>query len=211
MTKTTTQVFPTCVYYEEDSIVTRTLVEVKTTTEVSFDESLFENNDEFIKYGATTSYASAVFYTNKNYQDVLYIKVIFGDVSSLSGIHIHTNNDGQSGPILAWLGTSTEWENGITQNTPLTNYPCRRQTCQDMNTKDMCLLTAVLGTPYINELSFTTKKYIVTKNVCDSCPWISGGTRLDVHGKEFQQYIDCQLIGETPGIDMLESVLFEEI
>ena len=210
-TSTTTQVFPTCVFYQEDSIVTSTLVEVKTVTEVPFDESVFENSDEFLKYGATTSYASAVFYTNKSNQDVLYIKVIFGDVSSISGIHIHTNNDGQSGPILVWLGTSVEWDSGITQNTPLTNYPCRKESCQEMNKNDMCTLTAPLGTPSTNELSFSTKKYIVKKNVCDSCPWISNGTRFDVHGKDFQQYIDCQIIGETPGIDMLESALFEKL
>jgi hypothetical protein len=75
----------------------------------------------------------------------------------------------------------------------------------------MALLIAPPGTPSTSELSFSTRKYIVNKNVCDSCPWISNGTRLDVHGKDFQQYINCQIIGTTPGIDMLESALFEEI
>jgi hypothetical protein len=65
MTTTSTQVFPTCTFYQYDNIVTSTIVEVTTTTNVSFDESVLENSNEFIKYTASTSYASAVFYTNK--------------------------------------------------------------------------------------------------------------------------------------------------
>jgi len=209
MTTTLTEVFPTCISYETDSIVTTTIVEVKTFTHLSFDESVFENNPEYTAYIANTSSVKVIFYVNNMNPEFLYVKAIFGNVQDLSGIHIHTNNDGMSGPILAWLGTSIEWNSGITQNTPLTNYPCCNESCQNGN--NMCLLTSPTGTPFTNKLSFSTVKYIIKRNVCESCPWISGGTRLDTHGKNFQQYINCKIIGDTPGIDMLESVLFEPI
>lgn len=209
MTTTTTNVFPTCVYYETDTIVTSTIVEVKTVTPVSFDEEFFENNSDYTTYFAKASNVEVTYYVNTSNPEYLYIKAKFGNVSDLSGIHIHTNDDGMSGPILAWLGTSIEWNSGITQNTPLTNYPCCSGDCQTNN--NMCLLTSPTGTPYTSELSFSTKKYIVKQSVCKNCPWISGGTRLDTHGKKFQQYINCKIIGDTPGIDMLESILFETV
>lgn len=207
MTTTSSRVFPTCTSYEKDLLVTTTVVEVKTFTPLSFDEKIFETNNEYEKYVAKTSSVEVTFYANKTNPEFLYIKAIFANVKDLSGIHIHTNNDGESGPILAWLGTSVEWNSGITQNTPLTNYPCcNESSCQSTN--KMCLLTSPVGTPLTNVLSFSTEKYIVKRSVCESCPWISNGARLDIHGKNFQQYINCEIIGDTPGIDMLESELF---
>ena len=58
-------------------------------------------------YIAKSEYAKVKFFVKKNGN--LYIKAKFYDVSKISGIHIHTNFNGMSGPIIVWLGTTTQW------------------------------------------------------------------------------------------------------
>lgn len=182
-------------------------------------------------YEAISEYAKVKFYVGKN--GTLYIKAKFYDVNTISGIHIHTNYQGSSGPIIAWLATSPEWQHGVTQNTPLTNttpqYACcllntnKKCGCEsnsnsDSNTNtnfntNMCSLIAPIDTPYTKKLNNVTKCYKIKKNVCSSCPWISDGTFLDIHGKDFQQVYSggCKVVGSKPGIDMLESIPFTKI
>ena len=170
-------------------------------------------------YEATSEYVNVKFFTSKN--DTLYIKAKFFDVTKISGIHIHTNYNGSSGPIVVWLATTPEWDHGVTQNTPLTNstptYACcivNNCKCNNKCIKEdnnMCTLVAPEKTPYMNDLSYTTQYYTIDKKVCPSCPWISDGTFLDIHGKNFQQIYGCKIVGTTPGIDMLESIPFVKI
>ncbi len=159
-------------------------------------------------YIAKSEYAKVKFFVKKNGN--LYIKAKFYDVSKITGIHIHTNFNGMSGPIIVWLGTTKQWQNGITQNTPLTNstpsYSCAiNNNCKKNN---MCTIVAPENTPHLKNLSYTTKYYKIDKKVCTSCPWISDGTFLDIHGKNFQYLDGCKIIGTTPGIDMIDSIPF---
>lgn len=161
-------------------------------------------------YKANSKYAEVKYFASKSGN--LYIEAKFFDVSQISGIHIHTNYQGSSGPIIAWLATTPEWQHGITQNTPLTNstpsYTCNVfDNCKKEN-NNMCTLVAPEKTPHMKNLSYTTQYYKIHKKVCKSCPWISDGTFLDIHGKNFQQLYDCGVVGTKPGIDMLKSILF---
>ena len=123
----------------------------------------------------------------------------------ISAVHIHVNSNGSPGPIIAWLSTTDEWMSGITQNTPLENYPCPNYS---NNGKEMFTLTAPKGTKLVKEIVNKKTQYIVKKPSCGSCPWISNGTMLVVHGKKFQQIRGCDLIGTEPGLDIIESTMF---
>ena len=155
----------------------------------------------------------------------LYIRATFRNLSTVSAAHIHTNYQGASGPIIAWLATSPEWQHGVLQNTPLTNstpsYACcvvapkatglGCRAAPSAAPSDMCTLAAPPGTPDVSGLGGKNVYYVIQKNVCDSCPWVSDGTFLDVHGKNFQQIYGCRVVGTTPGLDMLASVPFRPV
>jgi hypothetical protein len=162
-------------------------------------------------YKAVSEYAKVKFFEKKNGN--LYVKAKFYDVSKISGIHIHTNFNGMSGPIIVWLCTTTQWQNGITQNTPLTNSTPSYSCAVNNNCKknDMWTIIAPENTPHVRNLSYTTKYYKINKKVCPSCPWISDGTFLDIHGRNFQYLDGCKIVGTTPGIDMIDSIPFEKI
>jgi hypothetical protein len=162
-------------------------------------------------YEASSEYAKVKFFIKKNGN--LHIKAKFYDVSTISGIHIHTNFNGSSGPIIVWLGTTTQWQNGITQNTPLTNSTPSYNCAINNNSKknSMATIIAPENTPHLKNLSNTTQYYKINKNVCPSCPWITDGTFLDIHGKNFQYLDGCKIVGTTPGIDMIDSIPFEKI
>lgn len=165
-------------------------------------------------YEAKSDYAHVTFYTRENDNDNLYVKAKFFDVSDVSGIHIHTNEGGSPGPIIAWLATSEEWQHGVLQNTPLTNgssssyFCCTKQPKKNIN---ICNLIAPQGTPLTKDLSYKKRRYKIVKNVCTSCAWLSNGTFLDIHGKDFQQVYGCKIVGTEPGIDMIDNVPFTQI
>jgi len=197
---TTTSTSNSILSYEEDKRVISTLVEVKVKQQIyPTQEDLAQY---YTKYEASNQYADVVFYTNSTSQQFLFIEVNIKNAEGVSAVHIHINNNGSSGPIIAWLATTPEWEHGILQNTPLTNYPCTG------NGFPMATLISPTGTPNINEIVNKKKRFIVEKPACSECAWISTGTRLDIHGKKFQQLYCCELVGETPGLDMLVSTAF---
>lgn len=161
-----------------------------------------KTNDTRQKFTALSKYAKATYTVNNN-NDTIRVKVKFNDLKDVSAIHIHTNNNGTAGPIIASLVTSKEWQLGVAQNTPLGNSPC----CSANN--KMCSLIAVEGTPYTENVQNTTVTFKFKKDFCgNKCPWISNGTFLNAHGYNFQKVIDGCPTNEEPGADMIESVPF---
>ena len=161
-----------------------------------------KHHDTRQKFTALSKYAK-VNYTVNNNNDTIRVKVKFNNLEGVSGIHIHTNDNGSSGPIIAWLVTSKEWQLGVAQNTPLGNSPC----CSSKN--KLCTLIAPDETPYTENVQNTTVTYVVKKNFCgNKCPWINNGTLLNVHGYNFQKVIDGCPTNEEPGADMIDSVPF---
>jgi hypothetical protein len=135
----------------------------------------------------------------------------FYDLRTLSAIHIHSAIDGN--PILVWLATSKQWQTGVAQATPLANCPCCTPGCSNPT----CSLIAPPCTPRTATRSFTTYRFKVspsscnntgTDPACGTCPWISQGTLLNFHGKDFQYVKNgCPSAG-SPGADMIESIPF---
>jgi hypothetical protein len=160
------------------------------------------------EFYATSPYADVYFKANSY---IMFIKVIYKDLKGLSAFHIHVNNNGSPGPILAWLGTTVEWQNGVAQNGQNSNSPCC--TIQNPN----CSLISPPGTPYLKsiEVPFTKKFVVYNEHVkCNSdstCPWINNGTLLDFHGPNFQQEYDGKLTPGVPGADMIFQATFEEV
>jgi len=162
------------------------------------------NNMSFYKnktFRTTCKYADVEFTTSSDGQ-TLYITVNYKDLTGVSAIHIHTNNNGMPGPILAWLGTTTEWQHGVAQNTPGSNSPC----CSPDN--PLCVLAAPENTPNCKNLSNTVQRYTVQNRNCKDCPWLENGTLLDVHGFNFQKVINGKPTNEKPGADMIINVPF---
>lgn len=131
----------------------------------------------------------------------------------ISAAHIHSAVDGE--PVLVWLLTSKQWENGVAQATPGGNCPC----CRPGKCANRCTLQAPSGTPYAKNASYTTYTFHVSPpstctapdTGCGLCPWISQGTLLNFHGKDFQFIKNGCPVGSTPGADMVDSVPFTPI
>jgi hypothetical protein len=156
-------------------------------------------------FKSSSKYADVEFTTSYDAK-TLHIKVYFKDLTGVSAIHIHVNNKGMPGPILAWLGTTKEWNLGVAQNTPGSNSPC----CAKNN--PLCTLAAPKSTPNINNLSNSVMNFTVSNENCDnSCPWIENGALLDVHGFNFQKVINGKLTSEKPGADMISNTLFTPV
>ena len=153
-------------------------------------------------FKASSKYADIEYNTSDDAQ-TLYITVHYKDLTNVSAIHIHTNNNGSPGPILAWLGTSKEWQQGVAQNTPGGNSPC------GSDNNPLSTLAAPQGTPYINNLANSTRTFTVTNKTSKLCPWIGNGTVVCCHGFNFQKVINGQLTNEKPGADMISNNLFE--
>jgi hypothetical protein len=153
------------------------------------------------KFTASSKYAKVNYTVNNN--NTIRVKVKFNKLKGVSAIHIHTNDNGSPGPIIAWLVTSKEWQLGVTQNTPGENLPC----CSSTN--KMCALIAPDETPYTENVQNTTVTFDFKKDFCgNKCPWIDNGTFLVIHGYNFQKVIDGCLTNEKPGIDAIEAVPF---
>lgn len=205
MSETTTETFPTKTQYEGPNAVSSTIVEVKVKKNVFPSKLDLESN--YSKFQASNEYASATYYTNINNPEVLFIECTMKK-EDISAVHIHVNSNGSPGPIIAWLSTTDEWMSGITQNTPLVNYPCPNNS---NNGKEMYTLIPPTGTKLVKEMINTNTEYIVKKPSCGSCPWISNGTMLVVHGKKFQQVRGCELIGSAPGGDVITFTSFVQV
>jgi hypothetical protein len=125
----------------------------------------------------------------------------FNNLDKVSAVHIHSSEG--NNPILVWLATSNEWENGVAQGTPGANSPC----C--IPGKLGCTLNAPPGTPLTN--CYSNKTFLFQCNppnqcVGGTCPWISDGLLLNFHGYNFQQVVNGCLTLGTPGADMISSV-----
>lgn len=75
------------------------------------------------QYGhAETRWVKATYWKHKNgYKAKVKFSKDLGDVSA---IHIHKEEDGKVGPIIAWLATSDIWNKGFLQSQKNTNSPC---------------------------------------------------------------------------------------
>ena len=167
-----------------------------------FDESQQSfKNIKNREYEASTQYADVNFTTSADGQ-TLYITVNYKNLSDVSALHIHTNNNGSPGPIIAWLGTTNEWQQGVTQNKSSKNSPC----CSNIN--PFCTLAAPMGTPLIQNLSNSVRTFTVSNSYGQGCPWIENGTMLVIHGYDFQTVIDGKLTNKKPGIDPIAHVKF---
>lgn len=132
----------------------------------------------------------------------------FNSLQGVSAVHIHSAVDGE--PILVWLATSREWNEGVAQGTPGANAPC----CSPC--KAGCNLIAPSCTPLTKYSSNQRFYFCVPIPVAcldaasngGTCPWISQGTVLNFHGYNFQQVHNGCLTPGTPGADMIESVPF---
>jgi hypothetical protein len=168
----------------------------------------FSGNGNFQEFQALANCADVTFKANDT---VMYVNVKYKDLTGVSALHIHVNNNGMPGPILGWLGTTEAWQRGVAQNTAGSNSPC----CTKNNPK--CNLVAPAGTPFLTkEMEGTEQDFVFYKqcgkSVCNAkLPWISQGTLLDSHGFNFQQLINGVLTNQAPGADMLENVPFTSV
>lgn len=136
--------------------------------------------------------------------------VKYKNLEGVSALHIHVNKNGSPGPVLAWLGTTKEWQRGVAQTAKNGNAPC----CTKNNPNCTLASPENIGTPYIQEIMVNTEKTFVVYNDCGKsgkCPWIKNGTLLDIHGFNFQQKIDGQLTDGKPGADIIYQSKFNQI
>ena len=157
------------------------------------------------KYVAKSKY-TAVSYAVDSSSDAIRIHAKFGDLTGVSAIHIHTNDNGKPGPIIAWLATTSEWKSGVFQNTPGNNAPC----CGPNNPM-CCLAGPTDSTPLIQSVANTEMDYVVRNDFCKAksmCPWINNGTILVVHGFKFQRVENGCLTDAPAGIDPLQAIPF---
>ena len=153
-------------------------------------------------FNASSKYVDVSFSKNSDGQ-LINISAKYKDLKGVSAIHIHVNNNGSPGPIIAWLGTTEEWQQGVIQNTPGKNSPC----CNYNN--PLCTLAAPKGTPKIMNLSKSKKYFNIENNSCNkSCPWIKNGTFLVIHGFNFQKVENGELTKENPGLDVIAAIPF---
>lgn len=165
------------------------------------------NNKIFKEYYAQSPYADVKCKAN---DFVMYITVKYKKLDGVSAIHIHVNQNGTPGPVLAWLGTTVAWQRGVAQTAVNGNSPC----CTKNNPK--CILASPnnIGTPYLNnKMDFTEKTFIFHNENKNSskCPWIQNGILLDVHGFNFQQKINGKLTSGKPSADVIYQDLFKPL
>ena len=164
-------------------------------------------NKEFKEYYAQSPYADVKCKAN---DFVMYVSVKYKKLNGVSAMHIHVNNNGSPGPVLAWLGTTIEWQRGVAQTDTNGNSPC----CTKNNEKCSLASPNKIGTPYLNKIVEFSEKTFVFHNENKNpskCPWIQNGFLLDIHGFNFQQNINGELTSGKPGADIIFQKEFEEI
>jgi len=164
-------------------------------------------------YIAENEYASCEFSIEED--DTLLIRCIFHSIDGVSAIHIHSA--APPNPILAWLATSVQWENGVAQTSFQSNLPC----CSNVN--GLCNLQAPAGTPLVDEIELDViyeyrvqrpVEFCISTSVAPLCPWTSKGTLLNVHGTNFLYYNNnCGQVpeGAIAGTDLLISTEFQDV
>lgn len=156
-------------------------------------------NKVFKEYYAQSPYADVKCKAN---DFVMYITVKYKNLNGVSAMHIHVNNNGTPGPVLAWLGTTIEWQRGVAQTAVNGNAPCSSK----KNPKSVLASPNNIGTPYLNErMNYSEKTFVFhNENTNPSkCPWIQNGFLLDVHGFNFQQKINGKLTSGKPSADVI--------
>lgn len=155
-----------------------------------------------MKYSSKSKYVDLVWdvYDNK-----ICGYAYFKDLSEVSAIHIHSNLPTM--PILVWIASSQEWENGVAQATPLSNAPCcfiRKG--DDLQT--LCSLKSPYHVPNTKFSSFTSSSFCVELEPCLSkdCDWKKNDFVINVHGYNFAS------VGKSgcpdslkPGADVISS------
>ncbi len=127
---------------------------------------------------AKLPYASATYSKHGN---TYKAQVSFArNLSMVSAVHIHREMNGTIGPIIAWLGTTPEWQDEPHHIANNTNTPC----CKDAP----CNLIAPPGTPDIDSLASTTIDVTIPYGHvdCDADAHLADkDVYLVVHGKNF--------------------------
>jgi hypothetical protein len=157
------------------------------------------------KYVAKSKYATVSYKVESSVSDAIRIHAKFGDLTGVSAVHIHTNDNGKPGAIIAWLATTSEWKAGVLQNTPGKNAPC----CGSNNR--MCFLAGPASTPQVQSVANTEMNFYVKNEFCKAsaaCPWINNGTILVIHGMNFQRVENGCLTDAPAGIDVLQAIPF---
>lgn len=128
----------------------------------------------------------------------------FFSIEGISAMHIHSAQ--MPNPVLVWVLTSDQWQNGVAQTSFGINSPCcSNQQCNvvapnnipTVETVELNKLYKIIATPPLNCLQ---------KNM--PCPWTSQGTLFNMHGFQFQSYDRCRLSDGMPGIDLIASIPF---
>jgi cytoskeletal protein RodZ len=105
------------------------------------------------------------------------------DLSEVSAIHIHEQAKGTVGPIISWLGTTSEWNNQAQHSKASVNSPCCKDTaCNIVSPKGTMDISALAG----NTLQFNIPDPSITSTVCDAMGKLKDSNAyLVVHGKNF--------------------------
>ena len=154
------------------------------------------------KYIAKNQYVECIYY---EIEQVLYINVKFLSVEGVSAMHIHSAQS--PNPILVWLLTSKEWQNGVVQTSFSSNSPC----CSNQQ----CNVVAPIDIPTIETVKLNKIYQMIVSPPLNCvkdqipCPWTSQGTLLNVHGNQFQFYDRCRISDGMPGVDLISSTTFE--
>jgi len=153
-------------------------------------------------FSATNTYATVhIQETSDNY----IIQAVFTDLlnNNVAAVHIHSNVGGAPGPILAWLLTSPQWQDGTLQQTPGKNSPCCNTAAGSR-----CSLVAPPGTMMVSSaVPNRVYTFRASKKYCgSSCPGITMGSPfafLVIHGGNFQTVSNgCLSVGQ-PQLDVL--------
>jgi hypothetical protein len=118
------------------------------------------------------------------------------NTNKVSAVHIHQNKKGKPGPILSWIATSNQWNNGVLQNKKGINKPC-------CGKEKKCNLTAPKGTRKV-------KSYIKIKNSNTikkqkGCKGTKPGLFLVIHGKKYQYRKKNKTLSKgKPGLNIIK-------
>ena len=177
--------------FYSDLILKPSMVFQKTIHDIS--NQMVANND-YVDVCITPNYNKKGF----------VVSAVFKNLRGVSAIHIHTiDSNEKPGPIIGWLCTSKEWQNGVKQNTPGSNSPgCR------MDNKH-CTLIAPEGTPSVSDIQYKTRVYSVKNDLLyNKSVFTTTNLILIVHGTNFQYISDGKLSSGVPGIDPIMATRF---
>jgi hypothetical protein len=154
------------------------------------------------EFQSHNEYASVKIQEEHDYymMEAIFSPRILHDVTA---VHIHSNVNNAPGPIIAWLLTTSQWQNGVLQQTPGKNSPC----C-NVSTGSTCRLAAPPGTLTIDSIKPNTSYHFkIPRKYCGfSCPGITKNSPfafLVIHGTNFQYVTNGCLSAGKPQLDVL--------